>query len=159
MEVMYNSLIVKSLVCLLRVIAEQVRWIDGKPRRYKVKTDGSERMIALPADIAAAFESARLLSGGEGYIFRHNDDPTLPMRATEDRERWAAALERAGLPPVQLHGGRGTALTAIIEAGVPLEIAMKVTGHADNEVVRKAYMRLAAEQSRLAIEAGTRGRV
>ena len=77
------------------------------------------------------------------FVFHRNG-----KRVRDVKEAWETALEKAGFPKVKdargrtwnayrWHDFRRTTATTLIEAGVPEEVAMKVTGHRTREVFRR----------------------
>jgi intergrase/recombinase len=57
-----------------------------------------------------------------------------------------AAKGLAKLPSIKAL--RSTMVTNLHEAGAPLEVISKVTGHAGGEVTREHYLRVSAERTR-----------
>ena len=53
------------------------------------------------------------------------------------RKRWDRACQAAGLPGKRLHDCRRTAARNLIRAGVPEDVAMRITGHATRDVFRR----------------------
>ena len=104
------------------------------------------------------------------FVFHRNG-----KRARDVKEAWETALEKAGFPKVKdargrswngyrWHDFRRTTATTLIEAGVPEEVAMRVTGHRGREVFRRyriVGMSALAEAGRLRTvhEGRTEGRV
>lgn len=135
-------------------VLEQVQRIDGEWLRLPTKSKSSARVVGLPEPIAELFESQRILSGGQGYIFPGRKGPTEPRTAPGDYRRWVATLDAAGVPRIPLHGARATGATLMLEAGMSADIVAQVLGHSSAQITRDAYLRSSEHLSRTAIAAG-----
>ena len=54
-------------------------------------------------------------------------------------ERWDAAVRRAGVPRITIHGARHTAATLMLNAGVPITTVSRRLGHAGPQVTLSVY--------------------
>ena len=66
------------------------------------------------------------------WVFRWNGRPIGDWR-----KRWNKACRAAGYPGKRLHDCRRTAARNLRQAGVPEDVAMKLTGHATRDVFRR----------------------
>jgi integrase len=57
-------------------------------------------------------------------IFHHNGNPIVDIR-----KAWKTACKKAGVPNLLFHDLRRVAVTALDRAGVPREVAMRISGH------------------------------
>ena len=135
------------------LVVEQVRRIHGKLTVMGTKSSSSERAIRLPPELADAFASLRLMSGGDGYVFS-DDDGVTPWSATVDRARWRRALERAGVEYVPMHGARGSIASAMAEAGVRDQAISEALGHSKSSTTRESYLQMRDRTIGDAIAAG-----
>jgi integrase len=95
------------------------------------KTDSSQRMIPLPAPLAAILEVHRKRVEDNPFDLVWESEGSTPIGDRADREAWADALARAEVPDVQVHAMRGTSATLLLEAGVDAHIIASILGHAD----------------------------
>ena len=79
-----------------------------------------------------------------------------PISANGLTEQHMAAVERAGLPYVTLHGLRHTMATTGIQEGAPLRAIQALLGHNDYQTPEKVYTHIADHISRSAIDSITR---
>jgi integrase len=91
---------------VLALAGETLEIIERQKARRSVKCDGVEQICR--------------------YIF-HRDGETTPVG--EFRKCWKTALRKAGLSGYRFHGLRRFAAVAHRDAGVPMVVSMKLTGH------------------------------
>ena len=135
------------------LVVQQVRRIRGELVVMGTKSSSSERALRLPDELAEAFASLRLMSGGDGYVFS-DDGGVTPWSAVVDRERWKRALERAGVEYVPMHGARGSIASAMAEAGVRDQAISQALGHSRESTTRQSYTQMRDRLISEAISAG-----
>lgn len=102
------------------------------------KTEGSKRTIALPAMIVDALRvhrtaqlQERLLAGGRwqdhDLVFCSSIGTPVDDRLL--RREFRAVLEEAGLPLVRFHDLRHSAITTMVQRGVPPHVVSRIVGH------------------------------
>ncbi|MFE3698618.1 tyrosine-type recombinase/integrase [Nocardia tengchongensis] len=95
------------------------------------KTAKSQRMIPLPAPLAAILQVYKANAPANPWDLVWVSENTTPISDRADREAWANALSLAEVPNVQVHAMRGTTATLLLEAGVDAHIIAAILGHAD----------------------------
>lgn len=100
------------------------------------KTDSSQRMIPLPAPLAAILEVHRKRVENNPFDLVWVSERDTPISDRDDREAWADALARAEVPDVQVHAMRGTTATLLLEAGVDAHVIASILGHSDIATTR-----------------------
>lgn len=75
--------------------------------------------------------------GLSGLIFTR--DGGLPIDPSMDTDWWNDSLQRAGLPAVKPHSARHTCNTILTELGVPVDVRIKILGHAAAGVNEQVY--------------------
>lgn len=96
----------------------------------------------------------------EGFIFPavrldKTLDPLMPRKRFSSA--WASIRKAAGFPTLRLHDGRHTAITTLIEAGIPEGVIRAHAGHVDPSMIA-AYShvrRQALEKAALALQPST----
>jgi integrase len=91
---------------VLALAGEMLEIIERQKARRSVESDGVEHICR--------------------YIF-HRDGETTPIG--EFRKSWKSALRKTGLSGYRFHGLRRFAAVAHRDAGVPMVVSMKLTGH------------------------------
>ena len=131
-------------------VDEGVRHIDGKLVRTDVKSGSSHRRVPIPDAIRPIFAALRAESpAGESYIFpATTGGPSSPRRDWAD---WKTSLARAGVPPIPLHGARGSAASLLADMGVPDWTIAEILGHASVAVTRKHYIEGTTERHTAAL--------
>jgi integrase len=76
----------------------------------------------------------------EGYVFCRPDGRPIDERRIG--ERWAQLLAEAGVEHRRFHATRHTALTLLLEDGVPLEVVSAVAGHSSIAITADIYTRV-----------------
>jgi integrase len=79
----------------------------------------------------------------EGYVFCRPDGRPIDERRIG--ERWAELLQQAGVEHRRFHSTRHTALTLLLEDGVPLEIVSAIAGHSSISVTADIYARVRSD--------------
>lgn len=138
----------------LRVV-RAVEFRQGRPVIGEVKTTDSLRTIVLaPSTLAVLRDYARQmkehnLSAGKGRLaFDHlmfasrNGTPIQPSTLYRAH---AKAIERAGLPPLTIHGLRHTTATILLSQGMPLLTVSRLLGHADIQTTANVYGHITAQ--------------
>jgi integrase len=64
-----------------------------------------------------------------------NDTPVFPFASV--KRSWYKALELAGIDNLHFHDLRGTGITRMLDAGVPVPVVMKFSGHDQYETFMK----------------------
>ncbi|MQA35959.1 tyrosine-type recombinase/integrase [Modestobacter roseus] len=112
----------------------------GRARVRGTKSEHSNRLAELPAWLVECLRERR--AGGvsaSGYVF---DSPRTGGR--RDRRNAARAvrdlLDRAGFAWMTPHTFRRTVATLIVEAGLPINMAADVLGHADASMTARLYL-------------------
>ncbi|WP_424362990.1 tyrosine-type recombinase/integrase [Methylocystis parvus] len=104
---------------------------SGKPRHVSLSPAGVAHFRGLIEGKAAR---ERVFARTDGREWRASDQ-IRPM---------AAACEVAGIdPPISFHGLRDTHASALVAAGVSLQIVAQQLGHADTRITEKHYAHLA----------------
>ena len=75
-----------------------------------------------------------------------------PIRPDAYSDRFQRAAKDAGLPPVRLHDLRGTAVSRLLESGVPVHTAAAYLGHTAT-LMLSAYAKASDESLRAAATA------
>lgn len=91
----------------------------------------SKRDFEAPLSPVALTTLKAMRDRVEGRVFQVSGETV--------RQRWMAALKRAGLPEFKLHDLRRTFLTNARKRGVPMEVAMALSDHHDLKVVLRCY--------------------
>lgn len=109
-------------------------------------------MVLKELQIHKAWHRKDMLKNGyrTQYLF------TTSSGALYDRQNVSAALDRyykrIGVPPKGVHTYRRTFGTNLCKAGVPIEVASKLLGHASIDVTYKYYISVENEQKKAGIE-------
>ncbi len=112
----------------VRVVSPYVRGEFADP-----KSEGSGRSVPMATLVAKELAELRLrsfYSADDELVFAHPETGN-PMDRSKLTRRFAAALERAGLPKVTFHELRHTFGTRMAAAGVPIRTIQHWMGHAD----------------------------
>lgn len=154
-----------------------LRWADididgGELVVRKAKTAAGERTLPLLPEVVTVLRAHRARAariGGEGYVFpnRHGG----PMEPGTVRLQWNRLLAEAGVDHRcrncgsdracsasvrRFHATRHTAATALLAAGVPLEVVSAILGHSAIGITANVYSKVRADAKRagLAMVAG-----
>jgi integrase len=119
-------------------VARTLQRLNGRLATGPVKTDGSARIIGVPASTLAVFRQHRIAqlhereAAGErwrepGAVFTTRLGTTIEPR---NMNRHLDALcERAGVPRIRFHDLRHSCATLLYDQGVPIENIQDVLGH------------------------------
>lgn len=75
-----------------------------------------------------------------------------PMHPDAYSDRFARLVTEAGLPMIRLHDMRHTALSLLLEQGVPVSVVARIAGH-DPSVTMRTYAHAADDATRRAVDA------
>jgi integrase len=134
----------------------EYRQLVGNQCLTRPKTEGSTRLVPLPAPLVTALETRHRLYLGEkatygadhGLVWPRTDG--RPMDAEADSAAWRTHLAAVGLPAVKQHAARHTAATLLLSIGVPQEIIMSILGHSD-AVTTRGYQHIDLTMQRQAL--------
>jgi integrase len=126
------------------------------------KSRSGERIYPLVPSVAAALKDQRIRQAEErelygddyrdhGLVFcQPEGNPWRPDWISREFRRLMKASGAAeGLPRIPpLKTLRSTMVTNLHEAGTPLEVISRITGHAGGDVTRDFYLAIAAERTR-----------
>lgn len=128
------------------------RPVDGALALTRPKSQAGWRVIPLPSFVLTALRGHYEHHGAalSGLVFTRDDgrpwDPSL------DSAAWHAALRRADLPPLKLHGARHTAASLLLELDVDPKVIGAILGHSTVAMTR-AYQHAGLELQRRAMDA------
>lgn len=145
----------------------EYRPIRGKLYLTRPKSDSSWRMIPLVEPLRSMVALA-MQTGANGFVFTEwkqveaedstEDEPKTvwvntgrPWDPTRADRRWKAVLKAAGLPDVDLHDLRNTAVDLLYAAGVPEQTIRDIVGHLTVEMTRRYRTRVDMERVRAAL--------
>jgi Phage integrase family len=136
-----------------QIVGVNRRYGKNKFRRRDVPVSDGACMWALERLI----ERARKLAGDQphhflfpGRLVRNVFDAETHMSETGLRKPFEAVRDKAGLPWFQLNGWRHTSITRLAEAGVPIAIIMRRSGHVTPKM-SEHYTHISEQAERLAI--------
>ena len=117
----------------------RARHLGGRMWLTRPKTRKGQRLIPLPADLAADLESYMDSAGipDDQPVFRSGRGN--PICKDTLHHAWRRALDRAGLPHVSIHSARHTAATAFARLGVSGLARQSILGHADVGTTNAIY--------------------
>ena len=112
------------------------------------KTKAGDRIIPLTTHMKTELVEHRLRQLEErmaspfwtdhGFVFASNVG--TPFCGRNVLRWWYEALEQAGIAQRPFHATRRTAVSLMAEAGVPLEVASRIVGHASIRMTADVYM-------------------
>ncbi|MSR97174.1 tyrosine-type recombinase/integrase [Bifidobacterium sp. WCA-178-WT-4B] len=124
----------------------RARHLGGRMWLPRPKTRKGQRLIPLPADLAADLESYMDSAGipDDQPVFRSGRGNPIckrgnPICKDTLHHAWRRALDRAGLPHVSIHSARHTAATAFARLGVSGLARQSILGHADVGTTNAIY--------------------
>lgn len=131
----------------------EVQQLHGALCLTRPKSTGSTRVVPLLGVMRAALEQHRAATAGQpnphGLVWHRADG--RPLEPKEDLAAWYAALDRAGVPRVELHAARHTTATLLMEAGVDTKVIASILGHSD-VVTTRGYQHVDTRLARAALE-------
>jgi integrase len=87
--------------------------------------NGKARAVALPGDVQFALVQCAGRKEPDAHLFTwENGDRIIDFRSA-----WAKATKAAGLPGLLFHDLRRSAVRRMRQRGVPVPVAMRITGH------------------------------
>lgn len=127
------------------------------------KTADSAGAIELDEATVAALKAHRKRQAEErlrmgelwadsGLVF--TDEMGAPIHPDHFLRRFQALAQRAGLPPCRLHSIRHAYASALLEAGVPIEVISKRLRHANISITSDLYAHLSGKLDRQVAEQG-----
>ncbi len=102
------------------------------------KTEASKRTIPLPVAVVDALRDWREVATSE-WVFPGRDGE-MATNPRADWATWKAALERAGVDHMPLHGARGGTASLLLAMGVPERMIADILGHANARVTQEHYL-------------------
>lgn len=133
----------------------------GKLRFGPVKTDGSERTVAIPAPLVEVLRRHRAIQASEreaagntwreyGLVFTTKiGTPIEPRNLNRHFER---LCERAGVRRIRVHDLRHSCATLLYDQGVPIERIQDVLGHSSPTVTKSIYVEATRRVQQDAVE-------
>ena len=125
-------------------------YVEGPP-----KSAAGARDVPLPAPVVGLLRLWQAAQGGKGrdLVFpRTGGDLRQFESSRTDWGRWRAALDRAGVPGVPLHGARATCATLLEELGATPRQVADILGHSTVQVAQKHYVHSSPEALRAGLE-------
>jgi integrase len=130
--------------------------------RGDVKSDDSDRVIAIDQDTAGALTAWRKVQLAErlewgpawtdsGRVFTREDG--TPLRGGWISERFGTLSARAGLPPVRFHDLRHGSASMLLAAGTPIKVVSEIMGHATSAFTADVYVTVTEELAESAASA------
>ncbi|MGH3489582.1 MAG: tyrosine-type recombinase/integrase [Actinopolymorphaceae bacterium] len=134
---------------------------DGKLQFGPVKSDGSERAIAMPDPCRAALEQHREQQAGErsaagkawtdrGLVFTTKIG--TPIEPRNINRHFAKLCDRAGVRRIRFHDLRHSCATLLYEQGVPIENIQDVLGHSSPTITKMIYVEVTEKVQRAAVD-------
>lgn len=129
----------------------EARRLEGSLCLTRPKTQGSRRIVPLPAPLILALRdmSAAVGASRHGLVWCREDG--RPIDSKDDRDAWGAALTGAGLPDVKLHAARHTTATLLLEMGVDAKVIEQILGHT-SVVTTRGYQQVSQAMTRKALD-------
>ena len=129
-----------------------LRWTDVDEDELHVrraKTHAGVRTLPLIPEAKRVLRDHRrsqAVHSIDGYVFCRADGRPIDERRIG--ERWAVLLAEAGVEHRRFHSTRHTALTLLLEDGVPLEVVSAIAGHSSISVTADIYARVRGDLMR-----------
>jgi integrase len=141
----------------LLFVRQTVQRLGGKLVFGPVKSDGSERAIALPAPCLAALERHRVAQQAEkatagdrwrehGLIFTTTIG--TPIEPRNLNRHFVRLLDRAGLDRIRFHDLRHSCATLLYEQNVPIEKIQDVLDHSSPTITKLIYVEVTRQAQR-----------
>jgi integrase len=123
------------------------------------KTARGRRTVPMHADLAEALRHTRRRTVLEAPAVPFTRDALVVVNAAGEplapevySDWFARRAAAAGLPPIRLHDLRHTALSLLIEQGVPVSVVARIAGH-DPAMTLRVYSHAGDDATRTAVEA------
>lgn len=113
--------------------------VQGSTWMTRPKTVNGQRLIPLPDDLADelhAYTRTHPVDGLSPILLSSRGNP---LSRETVRYPWNRALQRAGLPHVNIHSARHTCATSLARLGVSDAYRMAIIGHARIETTNRIY--------------------
>lgn len=115
-----------------------------------LKTASSDRMVPIPAPLAALLSSMRGLP--DLYIL-HNKDGS-PLTHMQREKRWEKfVVQQCGIPDITAHALRHNYITMCWEAGIDVYATARFVGHANVSTTLNIYTHLSQEREEASVRA------
>ena len=135
----------------VRIVAT-IKWPSGGGwYTEQPKTRGSIRVVEIDPHTAETIREHRALqlraAADAGATWTEHDfvfttDTGEPIHDRNCLRWWYGRLKAIGVPRRPFHAARRTAITNMAEAGVPLEVAASIVGHASIRMTAEVYNRV-----------------
>ncbi len=125
-----------------------IQWWDIDTENQVIRIRQATTKNGLPDTIPLTQEIYKVIYEAEGlvepesilhricpYVFSYRGKPIGDFNRT-----WHRACTKAGVPGKLFHDLRRTVMTDLISAGVPLKVAMSVTGHKTDSTARRYHI-------------------
>lgn len=142
-------------------IAQTLQRVDGELRFVTAKSTSSERTVPLVGncwDALRKHKAAQEWEASEAGDDWQDHGLVFPSRvgtALEPdnlRRSWHPLRAKLGLDGVRFHDLRHTAVTLLLDLGVPPHIVREIVGHADINVTMTIYAHASLDEKRAALE-------
>ncbi|HEX6501057.1 MAG TPA: site-specific integrase [Micromonosporaceae bacterium] len=142
-------------------VRQTLQRLNGRLTFGPVKSDDSERVIALPAPCVAALRQHRTAQAHEreaagkrwkehGLIFTTSIG--TPIEPRNLNRHFARLLDQAGLRRIRFHDLRHSCATLLYEQGVPIENIQDVLGHSSPTITKTIYVEATRKVQRAAVD-------
>ncbi|WP_130332571.1 tyrosine-type recombinase/integrase [Micromonospora kangleipakensis] len=126
-----------------------------------VKSDESERIIALPVPCLTALRQHRVAQDAErkiagkdwkdsGLIFTTGIG--TPIEPRNLNRHFGRLLDRAGLRRIRSHDLRHSCATLLYEQGVPIEKIQDILGHSSPTITKLIYVEVTRQSQRSSVD-------
>jgi integrase len=142
-------------------VRQTVHRANGKLTIGPVKTDDSERAVALPTPLAEALCEHRAAQRREREAAskRWKDHDLIfpstigtPMEPRNLNRHFADLCDRAGVRQVRFHDLRHSCATLLYDQGVPIENIQDVLGHSSPTITKTIYVDPTKKIQRAAVD-------
>jgi integrase len=127
---------------------QEVKHVEGGMYLTRPKSKAGWRVIPMVGVLAETLRRYLDVTepGMEGLIFtrpngvrNRGKSDGRPIDASTDNKAWRASLEAAGLPKVLGHSARKTCNTILTELEVPVDVRIRILGHASRAINEQVY--------------------
>jgi integrase len=108
--------------------------------RAEHSKEGEARSLALEGELAELIHRRRACQYGP-LVFHHDGHPITDMRKS-----WTKACRMAGVPDRLFHDLRRSGVRDMIRAGMPPHVAMSISGHKTDSMLRRYAIISEADQ-------------